>query len=92
MDLKPFPVITIILFTFFLITFILEWKFLYNSNSGLLTWYIILIFLKLILKSIEKASVSTTFLLLIFYSFGHLKGMQIEEILNNEQKYKYKIS
>ena len=49
--------------------------------------YIILIFLKLILKNVEKASVLTTFLLLIFYSFGHLKGIQIEEILNSEQKY-----
>ena len=49
--------------------------------------YIILIFLKLILKNVEKASVLTTFLLLIFYSFGHLKGIQIEEILKDKQKY-----
>ena len=49
--------------------------------------YIILIFLKLILKNVEKASVLTTFLLLIFYSFGHLKGIQIEEILSDKQKY-----
>ena len=49
--------------------------------------YIILIFLKLILKNVEKASVLTTFLLLIFYSFGHLKGIQIEEILSGKQKY-----
>ena len=49
--------------------------------------YIILIFLKLILKNVEKASILTTFLLLIFYSFGHIKGIQIEEILNDKQKY-----
>jgi len=49
--------------------------------------YIILIFLKLILKNVEKASVLTTFLLLIFYSFGYFKGIQVEEILNSEQKY-----
>ena len=44
-------------------------------------------FLKLILKNVEKACILTTFLLLIFYSFGHLKGIQIEEILKDKQKY-----
>ena len=49
--------------------------------------YVILILLKIALKNTEKASILTTFLLLIFYSFGHIKGIQIEEILNSKQKY-----
>ena len=49
--------------------------------------YVILILLKIALKNTEKASISTTFLLLIFYSFGHIKGIQIEEILSGKQKF-----
>ena len=69
------------------VTRVSYFEIIFLTIISLFITYAILIFLKILLKNTEKASVLTTFLLLIFYSFGHIKGIKVEEILNSEQKY-----
>ena len=82
-----YPILFLISHNISKITRVSYFEIISLTIVSLLITYVILIFLKIILKNTEKACILTTFLLLIFYSFGHLKGLQIEEILNNEQKY-----
>ena len=82
-----YPILFLISHNISKITRVSYFEIISLTIVSLLITYVILIFLKIILKNTEKACILTTFLLLIFYSFGHIKGIQIEEIFNDKQKY-----
>ena len=82
-----YPILFLISHNISKITRVSYFEIISLTIVSLLITYVILIFLKIILKNTEKACILTTFLLLIFYSFGHIKGIQIEEILKDKQKY-----
>ena len=82
-----YPILFLLSHNISKVTRVSYFEIIFLTIISLFITYAILIFLKISLKNTEKASVLTTFLLLIFYSFGYFKGIQVEEILNSKQKY-----
>ena len=67
-----YPILFLLSHNISKVTRVSYFEIIFLTFISLFITYAILIFLKISLKNTEKANVLTTFLLLLFYSFGHI--------------------